>query len=125
LRNTGGSISRDKRKLRKTPGVRMTTGTLNRSGLGVYGYWQGRKIEMIKLVYSPEDNVPVTDDLCMVSLGIRAIINAMRSYTLDDTSSPEAGEVLVSVWPVLQVLIEPITDYFFERLGDTRNDAYP
>jgi hypothetical protein len=69
---------------------------------------------MIKLVYSPEDNIPITGDLCMVSLGIQAIINAMRSYTLDDTSSPEAGKVLVSVWPVLQVLIEPITDYFFD-----------
>jgi hypothetical protein len=70
-------------------------------------------IEMLKVVYSPEDGVPVTDDLCMVSLGIRTVINAMRAYTLDDTRSPEAGETLVSVWPVLQVLIEPIADYFF------------
>ncbi|MDR1287118.1 MAG: hypothetical protein LBK08_05880 [Treponema sp.] len=72
---------------------------------------------MLKIVYDPEDGVPVTDDLCMVSLGIRAVINAMRAYALDDTRSPEAGETLVSVWPLLQFLMEPVADYFFEPPG--------
>jgi hypothetical protein len=65
-------------------------------------------------MYDPEDGVPVTTDLCTVSQGIRAIINAMRLYTLDGTHSPEARETLVGVWPLLQVLMEPIEGYFFE-----------
>jgi hypothetical protein len=73
---------------------------------------------MIKLVYDPEDGGSMTDELCMVSQGIRAIANAMRAYTLDDVHSPEAQETIVAVWPLLRVLIEPLAAYFFEKLGE-------
>ena len=69
---------------------------------------------MLKIVYSPEDGVPITGDLCMVSLGIQAVITAMYAYAVDENGEGRKfGEAATSVWPLLQVLMEPIADYFF------------
>jgi hypothetical protein len=70
---------------------------------------------MIKLVYSPEDNIPVMDNLCLVAQGIQAIMTAMHCYAVDENGEgSEFREAAVSVWPVLEILMEPIADYFFE-----------
>jgi hypothetical protein len=70
---------------------------------------------MMKLVYEPKDGVPITGDLGLVAQGIQAIITAMYAYAVDENGEGrEFGEAAVSVWPLLQILMEPIADYFFE-----------
>jgi hypothetical protein len=84
---------------------------------------------MVKLVYTKEKDERSIHELTETAWGIRAICRAMGSYAmesferLDQAPSKEVQDDFISIWPLLEILIEPIADYLFDYIPPTKPEG--